>query len=195
MGLADLVSRLEQEAQTRVDAIRREADAEVRAIEAETERAIADITVRQLQRGRVERQPAEQQSLAEARRQAHARELEARHAQIARVLARARALIPEVARSELYVSALSAHVHEALAFLDGLQPRVRCHTAAAPVVQAAISAHPGATLLTDDSLGPGIVAEAADGSVTVDNTLAARLAGAGTRLTIALGRALTDGRE
>ena len=32
MGLADLISRLEQEAQTRVNAIRSEADAEVRVL-------------------------------------------------------------------------------------------------------------------------------------------------------------------
>ena len=194
MGLADLISRLEQEAQTRVNAIRSEADAEVRAIEAETERAVADITARQLQRGHVARQLAEQRALAEARQEARARELEARHAQITRVLARSRALIREVAESDLYVSTLPAHVREALSFLEGLQPRVRCHPAIAPVVQAAIGAYPGATLLTDDTLGPGIVAEAADGSVTVDNTLAARLAGAGMRLTIELGRRLDDGR-
>ena len=195
MGLADLISRLEQEAQTRLDAIRRDADAAVRAIEAETERAIAEIMARRLERGRVERQPAEQRALVQARQRARARELEARYAQIARILARARALIPDVAQSELYTVALRAHVDEALSFLDGLRPRVRCHTGFAAVVQATVSRHPGATLITDDTLGAGIVAEAADGSVTVDNTLAARLARAEVRLTIELGRKLNDERE
>ena len=195
MGLADLISRLEQEAQARVDAIRREADAEVLAIEAETERAVAEITANRLEHGRVERRPAGQRALAEARQRARARELEARQAQIARILARSRALIPEVAQSPLYMSTLPAHVREALSFLDGLQPRVRCHTALVPVVQAAIGEHPGATVLIDETVGPGIVAEAADGSVTVDNTLAARLAGAGMRLRTELGRKLDDGRK
>jgi vacuolar-type H+-ATPase subunit E/Vma4 len=195
MGLADLISRLEREAQGRVDAIRREADDDVRAIEAETERAVAEVTAGRLERGRVERQPADQRALAQARQQARARELEARYAEIARILARSRTLIPDVARSELYAAALPRHVDEALSFLDGLRPRVRCHTGFAPIVQTTIRSHPGASLLTDDRLGPGIVAEAADGSVSVDNTLAARLDRARLRLTIELGRKLDDGRE
>lgn len=195
MGLADLISRLEQEAQSRVDAIGRDADADVRAIEEETERAVAEVTAGRLERGRVERQPAGQRALAQARQQARARELEARYAQIARILAHARALIPDVARSDRYADALPQHIDEALSFLDGLTPSVRCHPRFAPIVQSAISKHPGTTILTDDTLGPGIVAEAADGSVSVDNTLAARLDRARLRLTIELGRTLDDGRE
>lgn len=195
MGLADLISRLEQEARSRVDAIRRDADSEVRAIEAETERAVAEITAGQLERGRIERQPGDQRALAEARQQARARELEARYAQIDRVLAQSRVLIPDVAQSELYAAALPQHVDEALSFLEGLRPRVRCHTGFVPIVQATIGRHPGATIVPDDTVSPGIVAEAADGSVIVDNTLAARLDRARIWLTMELGRKLDDGRE
>jgi vacuolar-type H+-ATPase subunit E/Vma4 len=195
MGLPDLISRLEQEARSRVDAMRRDADSDVRAIEAETERAIAEITAGRVERGRVERQPGEQRALAQARQQARARELEARYAQIARVLARARALIPDVARSELYAAAVPQHVGEALSFLNGLRPRVRCHSGFAPIVQTFIDEHHGATVVTDDTLGPGIVVDAADGSVSVDNTLAARLDRDRLRLTIELARKLDDGRQ
>jgi vacuolar-type H+-ATPase subunit E/Vma4 len=195
MGLADLISSLEQEARNRVDAIRQEADDHVRAIDAETERAVAEITAGRLARGREERQPAEQRALAQARHQARARELEARYAQIARIFARSRTLIPEVAQSEVYVAAVPQYVDEALSFLDGLRPRVRCHTAFAPIVQTAISMHPGAALIIDDAVSPGIVAAAADGSVSVDNTLAARLDRARLWLTIELNRKLDDAGE
>jgi vacuolar-type H+-ATPase subunit E/Vma4 len=63
------------------------------------------------------------------------------------------------------------------------------------VLQPAIDCHVGAQLLIDDSIGPGFVAEAADGSVLVDSTITARLARAEPRLTIALARKLTDGRD
>jgi len=46
----------------------------------------------------------------------------------------------------------------------------------------------------DESVGPGVVAEAGDGSVTVDNTLATRLARAEARLAIELLRELGNAR-
>jgi vacuolar-type H+-ATPase subunit E/Vma4 len=192
MALDDLIARLEQEAQSRVDAARRDADAQVRAIEEATEQAVRGLTARQLDRGRATRRPAAQAAIARARQRAQAGELDARRAQVARILARARDRIAEVS-PDSYAGALTAHTTEALSFLEGLQPRVRCHAACASVVERVIQAHPGATLVVDDATGPGIVAEALDGSVSVDNTLAARLSRAEIRLTIELARALSDG--
>lgn len=194
MALSDLISRLEQEAQSQAQAIQQEAEAEVRAIDAATEQAIIDTTARHLERERAERQVVQQRDLALARRQARARELEARHAQLARILERARALVPEIAASTSYADALPSHLEEALSFLEGLQPRVRCQAAFAPMLQATVARHDGAELVIDDSVGPGVVAEAADGSAIVDNTLAARLARAETRLAIELLREVGDAR-
>jgi vacuolar-type H+-ATPase subunit E/Vma4 len=192
MALDDLIHRLEQEAQSRAEAARRDADAEVRAIEAATERSVGELMARQLEHGRAARRAAAQTAVARARQQARSRELDARREQIARVLARARALIAEVARSDSYARAMTAHAREALSFVEGLQPRVRCHSAFVPYLEAAISAYPAATLAIDDTLSPGVVAEARDGSVIVDNTLAARLSRAEIRLTIELARRLSD---
>jgi vacuolar-type H+-ATPase subunit E/Vma4 len=69
---------------------------------------------------------------------------------------------------------------------------VRCPSAFAPLLQATIARHDGAELVIDDSVGPGVVAEAADGSLTVDDTLAARLGRAEPRLAIELSRKLGD---
>jgi vacuolar-type H+-ATPase subunit E/Vma4 len=192
MALSDLISRLEQEARSQVQAIEQQADAEVHAIEVATEHAIADMTTRHLEHEGAERRAVDQRALALARQQARARELDARHAQISRILQRARAILPEVASSASYGNALPAHVNEALSFLEGLRPRVRCPSAFAPLLQATIVRHDGAELVIDDSVGPGVVAEAADGSLTVDDTLAARLGRAEPRLAIELSRKLGD---
>jgi vacuolar-type H+-ATPase subunit E/Vma4 len=192
MALSDLVSRLEQEAQNRVQAIEQEAEVEVRAIEAATEQAVSGITAHYLDRQRAGRRTVEQRELALAHRQARGRELEARRAQLARILDLARSLVPELAAASAYVDVLPAHLGEALSFLEGLRPRIRCQAAVAAVLRDTIARDPGAELVIDESVGPGIVAEAADGSVVVDNTLVARLARAEPRLAIALLRKLGD---
>ncbi len=193
MALSDLISRLEQEAQSRVRAIEQQAEAEARAIEAATEQTIGEITARHLEQQRAERQIVEQRQLALARRQARTRELEAVHAQLARILERARALAPEIARSASYREALPSHLDEALSFLEGVRSRVRCQAAFAASLQPTIDRHADAELVIDESVGPGVVAEATDGSVVVDNTLAARLTRAEASLATELSRKLRNG--
>ena len=188
MALADLISRLEEDAYGRARAIREAAEAELRAIDDATQREVGEITARHLEHERAGREVVAQRQLASARRDARGRELEARHAQIARILDRARALIPETAASSSYRDVLPAHLEEALSFLRGLRPRVRCQTAFASILRSVVERHEGATLVIDEAVGPGVVAEAADGSVVVDNTLAARLARAETRLVMELSR-------
>ena len=64
MALADLVSRLEQEAQNRIQAIQQDADAEVRRIEAATEQAVSEIAAHHFDRQRAARRTAQQRELA-----------------------------------------------------------------------------------------------------------------------------------
>jgi vacuolar-type H+-ATPase subunit E/Vma4 len=59
-------------------------------------------------------------------------------------------------------------------------------------LEPAIVQHDGARLVIDESIGPGIIAESADGSVTVDNTLAARLRRGEAELAIELARRLRE---
>jgi hypothetical protein len=128
---------------------------------------------------------------ASARRRARARELETLHHQIRRILTRARALVPEVAASPRYAAALPLHFEQALLFVEGLHPRVRCQAACAAVL-APMVARCGAELVIDESVGPGVFVEAGDGSVLVDQTLVSRLTRDERRLTIELGRRLRD---
>jgi vacuolar-type H+-ATPase subunit E/Vma4 len=189
MALSDLISRLEQEAQNRVEAIERDAQEQVHGIEVATEQSIAEITARHLEQEHAERQIVQQRELGLARRNARTRELEARRAQLARILNRARALVPEIAATTAYASALPSHLAEALLFLEGLQPQVRCQAVYAETLQPTINRF-GAELTIDETIGPGVVVESSDGTVVIDNTLATRLARAETRLTIELSQKL-----
>lgn len=182
MALSDLIARLEQDVETQVEAIARQADAEVRAIEAAAAQAAAEATESQLAHRRDEQRLAHQRELARARRQAHARELEARHALLARILDRAGHRLQEAVASPRYATALSTCLEEALSYLEGLPARVRCGVSEATLLRPIVSRRPGVDLVVDESIGPGLVAEAGDGSVVVDNTLAARLRGLETRL-------------
>jgi vacuolar-type H+-ATPase subunit E/Vma4 len=194
MALSDLISHLEQEAQNRVQSIRESAAAEALAIEAAGRQAVTEMTVRHVEHEVTRRQRIRQRELGLARREARARELAARHALLDRIFERARALIPEVAASAAYRAALPSHLGEALSYLEGTHPRIHCQAGLAPTIQSAITRHSGAQVIIDETVAPGIVAEAADGSVVVDNTLAARLAGVETRLAIELLQRLTDAR-
>jgi vacuolar-type H+-ATPase subunit E/Vma4 len=193
MALVDLIARLEQDASSQVEALRRRAEDDVRAIEAAAERALAEARAAHVGRRRAERQGDFRQQLAEARRVARRRELEARHALMARVIDRARAMLPEAARSEPYRLSLAAHLDEALSYLEGLPCRVRCPASCEPVLRPLVARHEGVSLEVDDTVGPGLVAEALDGSVVVDNTLAARLARRQAQLAVDLLREVGDG--
>lgn len=193
MALSDLIARVEQEARTRVDEIVRDTAVAVRAIEVATDAAVIEITERQLAHGRAERRRSGQQTLARAAQQTRARELEARHEQIARIFARARQLIPQVASSQTYALALAAHLEEALSFLQGLRSRVRCQAALVATIRPLVEKYDGVTLEIDEAIGPGVVVETADGSVRVDNTLAARLSRTESRLASELARQLGHG--
>jgi vacuolar-type H+-ATPase subunit E/Vma4 len=192
MSLSDLIGRLEQEAQGRVETIQQHAVAQVAEIEAAGLRAATEVATRYLAEQQARRAVLHQRALVRARRDARARELEARHAQLARILSRAHALVPEMAHSTLYRDALPGHVEEALSYLQGLRPRVRCRAEFASLVQPIVARHEGTELEIDETADPGVIAEAGDGSVVVDNTLAVRLTRIQGHLAIELTKQLLD---
>ncbi|HET9271161.1 MAG TPA: hypothetical protein VFO31_23460, partial [Vicinamibacterales bacterium] len=85
-----------------MQAIVQRADADVLAIRTATEQAIARASAERLEGRRIERATNRDRDLARARRDARAEELKARHALLARVFDRARALLPETGASESY---------------------------------------------------------------------------------------------
>jgi vacuolar-type H+-ATPase subunit E/Vma4 len=195
MALSDLIARLEQDASSEARAISLQADADVHAIDAETERAIGDAAACYLDQQHDARRVVHERELALARREKRAGELGARHAQLARVLERARQLAPDVAASHIYLQALPSHLEEALSYVEGLRPRVRCQSAFATVLRPLVAQHEGAELVVDDAAGPGVMVEAANGSVVVDNTLVGRLLRIEAQLAVDLFAETEDGRD
>lgn len=190
MALQDLIARLQQDADSRVQAIRRKADEEVRAVEAAEARAAAEESGRHLAKRREALKASLRLELARARGQARAEELEARRRLFERVMKRAEALIPEVAASPQYRAALPGHLTEALSYLESLRPLVRCPPALVPLLEPALSSRDDVKLVPDEAAAWGFFAEAADGSVAVDSTLKARLRRLEARLAVELLSAL-----
>ena len=190
MALSELIRRLEEEADNQVRAIEQHAANQVGEIEATSVRAAEAARIRYLEETRAARQRLRDRELVRVRGEAHARELQARRRQLARILDRARALAAEIGGSADYRSALPRHAEMALSYLEGVRSRVRCRAEHAPILRPIVARHQGAELAIDDTMGPGVIAEAADGSVVVDNTLAARLARIEPRLAMELARQL-----
>lgn len=174
MALADLIARLEHDADVTVRTLAEEADTEARAIDEAARQERDRRTTRIVSERREARQAALRQQLSDARRALRGQELEAREALVARVLARARALVDESTDTDAYRDSLRASCTEALSYLEGVPCRVRCRPADVPII-----AHPrgrdDVTVEGDETTGPGLVVEALDGSVTIDQTLDARL--------------------
>ncbi|MEW5738939.1 MAG: V-type ATP synthase subunit E family protein [Myxococcota bacterium] len=186
MALEDLIARLEQDADARVQAIRRKADEEVRALEAAEARAAAETAEQHLAKRRQALQASLRLELARARAQARAEELAARRKVLERVMQRAEALVPEVAASKAFREALPGHLTEALSYLEALRPVVRCRPELLSVLEPVVAGREDVKLIADEGADFGLVAEAADGSVSVDSTLKARLRRLEARLAVEL---------
>jgi vacuolar-type H+-ATPase subunit E/Vma4 len=192
MALSDLIRRLEEEAASQVRAIEQQAAIRVAEIEATSARAADIARNRYLEEARTRRQALRERELVRARWQARARELQACRVQLARILERARILTPEIADSAVYRNALPCHAEEALSYLESVRARVRCRAEFGPILRPIVARHHNVELAIDDKIGPGVIAEAADGSALVDNTLAARLARIEPQITIELARQLRE---
>lgn len=184
MALADLIARLEADAATRVTAVRAQAAAEVRALEDEATRVAAEESAARLEARRVALERELQREFAQTRQRFRAEALTAQRALVARIFERAQALVPEVGRSEAYLASVGAHALEALSFLEGLRPVVRCSPEVAAALLPLVQGRKDVLVRAEPGAAPGVLVEAADGSVQVDNTLAARLTRLEPQLTI-----------
>jgi vacuolar-type H+-ATPase subunit E/Vma4 len=172
MALSDLIARLERDAQTRADELDAKAAVEAEALQAEAAQCLVRRREQELKSRRTERRARHEAALAQARRAARGARLTAQHALLARIFARAHALLPEVAGSAEYFALLPAHYAQARRYVEGLKVIVRCHPSTAIWLHGADSE---ATFIEDPAAPPGVLVSAADGSVFIDNTLPARV--------------------
>lgn len=174
MGLAELVSRLESEAEARVSRMRADADAQVRAL-----RAASEVDARREREAILASRAAERRArldleLARARQHARHEEVDAERAMVDRVLARVGELLERVEDDPAYLAGLPERVEELLRFAPAAVV-IRCRPSLARVAREVAARHPGATCEVVDAMPVGIQLLARDGSMEVDDTLPTRL--------------------
>jgi vacuolar-type H+-ATPase subunit E/Vma4 len=114
-------------------------------------------------------------AMAAARHAAMRAVLLSRTLLVERVLERARALLPEAAQTEPYLSALGGELTEALRFVDGDGAMVRCSVDLAPAVREALRGRPEVTVEAETDVGTGFIVSGDGGSVLVDGRLETRI--------------------
>ena len=91
------------------------------------------------------------------------------------MLERARALLPDAAQAEAYVSTLSNEVTEALQFVDSEGAVVRCSTDLERAIREGLRDRPEVKVEIEAGIGTGFVVVAGDGLVLVDGRLETRI--------------------
>lgn len=176
-----LLARAEEAAAARL----RRAHEEAAALRAEQERTVARRLSRALLEEEARLRDALRRELAEARAEARRREIEARGALLDRVFARAEAELEACAADPAWRRGLAGRLAAALDHLEG-PVVVEASPALAPALREALAGlAPGgaaAEVREDDAVPAGFRVRRQDGLVTVDATLAARLAARRPRL-------------
>jgi len=165
VAVEELIARLERDTERRIGELRAQAEREAAALKEQGARRREEIEQRGLQAFRAALSARLERDLAAARQRARAERLEALHAVIDRVLARAGELFAEVVGTEAWARDVARRTAEALRYVEGLEHEV----AAAPL---------------------GVKVVARGGAVVIDETLGARLERETPRLKIVLAREL-----
>lgn len=168
---------------TLLDALARDAAAEARRVvedaRAEAARTTAAARERTERRRRdaldaraAELRARAERERAEATLQARAVELRARDRLIGTVIEAARARLPAIVGEPCIAAAALRRAEQALGYWPaGEAVVVRCTPALEPRLIALAAARPGTTVVADESVPAGAVAESADGAAMVDGTL------------------------
>lgn len=175
MAASNLDTELRQSAETTAKSILGAGRADAERLGSEADQLIGDRR-RQVLKDKEAEYGAEARVAIAAERHAAMRALLlARTRVVTRVLERARALLPEVARNEAYASTLRSELTEALQFVDGESAVVRCSTALAPAVREGLRDRPEVKVEPKADVGTGFVVIGAGGSVHVDGRLETRI--------------------
>jgi vacuolar-type H+-ATPase subunit E/Vma4 len=170
-----LLSLVGRQADTEAGALLAAAEARARAIIAAAEAQVATRRERELARVAGERRHAMACATAAAARGHREAWLRERDRVLDRVFAEAGQALA-VAGLERYERHLGPAVDDTLRYLERLPSVLRCRPEAAPVVQRLVAGRADVTVEASAEASAGILGEAADGSVVVDNTLTAWLA-------------------
>jgi vacuolar-type H+-ATPase subunit E/Vma4 len=170
-----LLSLVGRQADAEVSALLAAAEARAHAILAAAEAQVATRRERELARLAGERRHAMACATAAAERGHREAWLRERDRVLDRVFAEAEQALA-VARLERYEQSLGPAVDDTLRYLERLPSVLRCRPEAAPVVERLVAGRADVTVKASAEATAGVLGEAADGSVIVDNTLTAWLA-------------------
>jgi vacuolar-type H+-ATPase subunit E/Vma4 len=175
MSVDALIARMTLEAQTRIAAARVRADAEVAALAESGARASSRDLERELAAREAERSRAFAIERAETQRRAAAAVLNAQHAFLDRVFARAEALAAQAQADRRYLDTLPGEIAAVARYMGGRAARLRCRGDLAECLRRLLADAPQFELCFDDQVTAGFIALAGDGSCTIDATLGAQL--------------------
>lgn len=170
MSLDRLLETLERDARAEADRVLAAARAEIEAVRAAAEMAVARRRVEALSaRERALRADAAVQ-LALVRRRARGAVLDARHQLLERIRAAAR---ERIGAAEGEAGSLDLRLQAALACHGDRPVEVRCAPALADAVRTSVGDRAGTTVTSDPAASDPLVVRAADGAMEVDAALAA----------------------
>lgn len=174
MALDDLLRTLEDEARARAEAILDRARAEAAQIRGATEAALKARRAAVLREREAELRASGARAIEAARREAAARVLEARADALARIRHRVEGRLEARAADPALLPRLGRDLTEGLGYFGEGPVVVEANGALVEPLRGAVDGRPGVSFVP--SARPGLVLRAGDGTVTVDATLAGRLA-------------------
>lgn len=175
MPLDDLLDALQRDATGEAQRILEEAEREAASISAASDDAYTRRRNDYLTERAREFHLEANAEIGMARRRAQEGLLTARSNVLERVFAAAYQQLPEAIRSDAYRAALPSHVSEMLKYFGDGKVVVTCPPVLEGDVRTTLSGHDNVELQTADPKSSGVSAYSADGSLTVDNTLEARI--------------------
>jgi vacuolar-type H+-ATPase subunit E/Vma4 len=175
MALDALLSALRQEADRTVEQLLGSARDDAARLRAEAAARVEHRCAEAVAAREAELKASADVARARAQRTAAVRVVQARDAFLERIFHATDDALTRALESPEYASAPGALAAEALEYLSGVPVVVRCRRSLADKVRAAVREAPEVSVVPDDTVPPGVVVEATDGSVIVDNTVGARL--------------------
>ena len=175
MAKSGLDTELRHSAERTSESILGTARADAKRLGAESERVVEDRRREVLKDKEAEYGAEARVAIAAERHAAMRAVLLARTHLVDRVLERAQALLPDVARNEAYLATLSSELTDALQFVEAEGTVVRCSANLGPAVRDRMRDRPAVKVEPEADVGTGFVVVGAEGSVVVDGRLETRI--------------------
>ncbi|MGB9339934.1 MAG: V-type ATP synthase subunit E family protein [Polyangiales bacterium] len=175
MAASDLDTELRRAAEQTAESILSAARTDSERVVSETERSVEGIRRERMDHKEAEYGADARRAVAFERHAAMRAVLLSRTRVVDRVLEQAKALLPEAAKAESYLSTLGAELGEALKFVEEDDALVRCSAALEPAVRKALRTKPQVQVEPWSETDTGFTVLGARASVLVDGRLETRI--------------------